>query len=250
MSVFPYPAKAPQGLQWALSQPHHFLNEFKELFNDIFMRSAALPAQLDFRQGWLVLSGNCQYLPNGGQTPEETQPISGIPHPVAGDSLCLCLCACSTCVQPHLKAAVVPYRQPVLPGELEGSLLRAGPAEAMFSFPQLKVPACIFYIQTCRSWSSLFAASQLALKHRLLVPDAAWVRFLLWKVCRSHFFQFHRTPQQWKMHQESVWICHPALSIEQAAVSAKTSVERFLHDQRDLSLMAPWHTRAVSWWTL
>lgn len=110
MSVFPYPAKAPQGLQWALSQPHHFLNEFKELFNDIFMRSAALPAQLDFRQGWLVLSGNCQYLPNGGQTPEETQPISGIPHPVAGDGLCLCLCACSTCVQPHLKAAVVPIQ--------------------------------------------------------------------------------------------------------------------------------------------
>lgn len=149
------------------------------------------------------------------------------------EMVCACACVHAPPVCSHIwRLLWYPYRQPVLSGELEGSLLRAGPAEAMFSFPQLKVPACIFYIQTCRSWSSLFAASQLALKHRLLVPDAAWVRFLLWKVCRSHFFQFHRTPQQWKMHQESVWICHPALSIEQAAVSAKTSVERFLHDPK------------------
>lgn len=101
------------------------------------------------------------------------------------------------------------------------SLLLAGPAGAVSSFPQLKVAVCMFYIRACRSRSGSLAAHQWAVKHRWLVPDAASAPFLRRKVCRSHFFRLHGTPQKWKTHQKSVWICYPSLNIRQAAAATK-----------------------------
>lgn len=161
------------------------------------MRSAA---QLAFWWGWLALSGNCQYLPNGGQTPE--QPFQLVEYPIWWlDVIFPCVCACSTCVLPHLKAAVMPSQgacRPRWTKRESGSLLLAGPAEAVSSFPQLKITVCRFYVRACLSRSGSLAAHQWAVKHWLLVPDAASAPFLLQRVCRSHFFWFLRTPQKQK----------------------------------------------------
>lgn len=126
-------------------------------------------------------------------------PISGIPHLMAGCGFSsVCVCACSTCMLPHLKAAVMPLQgacRPRWTNRESGSLLLPGP-EAVSDFPQLKITVCRFYVRACWSRSSSLAAHQWAVKHRLLVPDAASAPFLLQKVCRSHFFWFLRTPQK------------------------------------------------------
>lgn len=126
-------------------------------------------------------------------------PISGIPHFMAGCDFPVCACARSTCVLPHLKAVVLPLQGACRPrwtrGE-SGSLPLAGPAEAVSSFPQLKITVCRFYVRACQSQSGSLAAHQWAVKHGLLVPDAAPAPFLLQKVCTSHFFWFLRTPQK------------------------------------------------------
>ena len=83
--------------------------------------------------------------------------------------------------------------------------------------------------------------------------DAASVPFLLWKVHRSHFFRLHGTPQKWKTHQKSVWICYPSLNIRQAAAATKTTVERLLCDLKGSvlhSVAVLWHRRTDSRRTL
>lgn len=125
------------------------------------------------------------------------------------------------------------------------SHLFTGPEEAVSSFPQRKVAVCMFYVRACRSWSSSLVAHQRAVKHRWLVPDAISVPFLLRKVCRSHFFQFHRTPQKWKTYKKSGWICYPFLNIRQAAAAAKTSVERFLHESKGTVLHSLWTLQLI-----
>jgi len=86
------------------------------------------------------------------------------------DAISPCFSACSTCVLPHLKAAVVPVQAA---GSLSSQvsqkrvrLLLAGPAEAVSGFPQLEVAVCMFYIWPCRSRSGSLTAHQRAGKHR------------------------------------------------------------------------------------
>lgn len=166
------------------------------------MRSAALPAQLAFRWCWLALRGNCQYLPSGGQTPEQTFQLVGYPIQWL-DLISVCVCAHSTCVLPHLKAAVVPIQAACPPrwAKRESASFLPGQQKLFQVSPQLKVTVCVFYLRACRSQCGSLTAHQWAVKHRWLVPDAASAPSLLRKVCRSHFFQFHGTPQKWKTHK-------------------------------------------------
>lgn len=69
-------------------------------------------------------------------------PISGMPHLMAGYDFLVSVCACSTCMLSHLKAAVMPLQGACCPRWTKresGSLLLARPAEAVSSFPQLKI---------------------------------------------------------------------------------------------------------------
>lgn len=142
MSLFPHPAKTSRGFQPASSQTHHFLKQFKRLFNDIFMRSAA---QLAFWWGWLAFSGNCQYLPNGGQTPEQTLQL--VEYPMWWlDVIFLCVYVHAPPACYHIwRMWWWPCREPVVPGEPKGS-------QAVSSSLGQQKP-----FQVSHSWKSLCA---------------------------------------------------------------------------------------------
>lgn len=192
----PTSSKDPQGIPACLESDPPFLEAVQTVvqwhLHEISRTAGFLVRLAGFK--W-KLSVSAKWWPDT----RTDSPISGIPHVMAGCDFPLCVCACSTCVLPHLKDVVMALQGACCPRWTKresGSLLFPGPAEAVSSFPQLKITVCRFYVRACQSWSSSHAAHQWVVKHRLLVPDAASAPFLLQKVCRSHFFWFLRTPQK------------------------------------------------------
>lgn len=170
-------------------------------------------------------------------------PISGIPHLMAGCDFPMCVYACSTCVLPHLKAAVMPLQgacRPRWTKRQSGSLLLAGPAEAVLNFPQLKITVCRFYVRACWSRSGSLAAHQWAVNHRLLVPDAASAPFLLQKVCRSHFFWFLWTPQKQKTP--------PKVTVDLLSLS-QHQAESLVHEPKGICVTLTTDLTADPQWT-
>lgn len=95
-----------RGFQPISSQTHHSLKKFKQFSCHLHeiscpVGTAGFPVVLaGFK--W-KLSVSAKWWPDT----RADFPISGIPHPMAWFDFSVCVCAHSTCVLPHLKAAVV-----------------------------------------------------------------------------------------------------------------------------------------------
>lgn len=240
MSVFPHPAKTPQGIPACLESDPPFLEEVQRVaqwhLHEISRTAGFLVRLAGFK--W-KLSVSAKWWPDT----RTDFPISGIPHLMAGCDFPVCVCACSTCLLPHLKAVAMPSQgacRPRWTKRESGSLLLAGPAEAVSSFPQLKITVCRFYVRACRSRSGSLAAHQWAVKHWLLVPDAASAPFLLQRVCRSHFFWFLRTPQKQKTP--------PKVTVDLLSL-LQHQAERLVHEPKGICVTLTMDLTADSQWT-
>lgn len=131
-----------------------------------------------------------------------------------GISLGVCMCTLCPCATTS-EAPVVPIQAACPPRWARGESRCLPPWASRSRFkPPAAESRCVHVLRKGPQEPEWLTRCQWAVKHGWLVPDAAPAPFLLQKVCRSHFFRFHGTPQKWKTHQKSVWICYPSQTVE------------------------------------